>query len=144
MVNPLFKDEKGKRYGMLLVVDRAPNNLYSQAAWNCVCDCGEHAIIAGRNLRRGTESCGCLWKRRGNHTVEEARELRSLAYDMYLLGLSEAEIAASLKVTVRTVFNYLKGRKTYKSGCIAICTKGGGVYSTRDCFNKKDLSFALV
>ena len=46
----------------LTVVSRAPNK-NTRAYWNCLCDCGNTAIISGKGLRSGqTKSCGCLRK----------------------------------------------------------------------------------
>jgi len=54
-------DETGKRYGKLIVVERADNAAKGQARWLCRCDCGNTTIVIGRKLRRGyTRSCGCF------------------------------------------------------------------------------------
>ena len=54
-------DEKGKRYGQLIVLERAGNYRGREAIWKCLCDCGEDAIVPGSALRTGnTKSCGCL------------------------------------------------------------------------------------
>lgn len=57
--NPRFKDEEGKRFDRLLVL-----GFYGRwkrdAAWWCLCDCGELTITWGFSLRSGsTKSCGC-------------------------------------------------------------------------------------
>jgi hypothetical protein len=55
-----FKDETGKRYGLLYVVKRVKNK-GSAASFLCKCDCGNEKIVTGNSLRRGcTKSCGCL------------------------------------------------------------------------------------
>lgn len=54
-------DMAGHRYGMLSVISRA-NNPYGgkDAYWNCICDCGNHFIGSGLEIRIGrTKSCGC-------------------------------------------------------------------------------------
>lgn len=64
----ILKDETGKRYGRLLVIERhdpakhGPYYLTTQnALWVCRCDCGETTVVMGCNLRRGlVKSCGCL------------------------------------------------------------------------------------
>jgi len=52
-------DLTGLRVGKWTVIKRigtTPN-------WECVCECGEIRVIAGRNLRSGvTKSCGCSRK----------------------------------------------------------------------------------
>ena len=52
-------DLTGRRFGKLLVIDRALNNK-TQTRWNCICDCGRYAIVGTNCLMRGhTKSCGC-------------------------------------------------------------------------------------
>ena len=54
----------GKRFGKLLVLERAENQI-SQAGhpttmWKCQCDCGNIAVVNAQLLKRGsTQSCGC-------------------------------------------------------------------------------------
>lgn len=56
----------GAKVGLLTVIRRAdnittPNGTF--AAWECVCDCGNHIIARGYCLRSGnTTSCGCRRK----------------------------------------------------------------------------------
>ena len=59
-----LKNEEGKRFGLLTVIGRAPDKIYSNgarsASWICRCDCGNTTIVTGRALRSGnTKSCGC-------------------------------------------------------------------------------------
>ena len=55
------KDMLGKRYGKLVVVERAGTSSGHRALWLCQCDCGGTKITSGRSLRRGAvKSCGCL------------------------------------------------------------------------------------
>lgn len=56
-------DLTGRRFGRLTVIERADgrNNKYRNALWNCVCDCGNHVVVAsGKLLGEHTQSCGCL------------------------------------------------------------------------------------
>lgn len=77
-----LKDERGKRYGRLEVVDRfditkRPDYMVSTtgAYWLCRCDCGRETIAYGGNLRSGkTKSCGCL---RVEVTGERSRRRRN-------------------------------------------------------------------
>jgi len=64
-VNSRFKNEKGKKFNRLFVLDFA--YIKNRAAhWKCRCDCGNITIVSGADLRRGlkgnggTKSCGCL------------------------------------------------------------------------------------
>jgi len=55
-----FVDIGGRRFGNLVVKNRAGTNKSRNMQWNCICDCGNHAVITGRALRSGhTISCGC-------------------------------------------------------------------------------------
>ena len=59
----LGKDMVGKRYGMLLVESRAPNDKATWH-WNCVCDCGKRIVACGAELRNGSKThCGCSSQR---------------------------------------------------------------------------------
>lgn len=58
-----YKDEVGKKYGRLTVIERAGSNASGYALWKCKCDCGNECIARGDCLRSGqTKSCGCLRK----------------------------------------------------------------------------------
>lgn len=55
-----LNDLTGQKFGMLTVIDRAPNKGKS-VAWNCICDCGKHVIVDSYSLTSShTKSCGCL------------------------------------------------------------------------------------
>lgn len=55
----------GRRFGKLVVISRAPDHIIPTSGnrdimWNCVCDCGNHCVVRGTNLRSGdARSCGC-------------------------------------------------------------------------------------
>lgn len=52
-------DLAGRRFGKLLVVDRAGTRR-SFVLWNCLCDCGSlSTVTSGDLLHCGTKSCGC-------------------------------------------------------------------------------------
>ena len=55
-------DLTGKRFGRLTVKGRNPKNTrFKHPRWDCICDCGNVAVIQGEKLRNGeTKSCGCL------------------------------------------------------------------------------------
>ena len=54
------KDETGHAYGRLRVFSRA-ENVGTDAAWFCGCECGKVVRATGIDLRRGhVRSCGCL------------------------------------------------------------------------------------
>ena len=60
-------DLVGKRFGKLIVIERAEDYTYcsggrntSTPTWLCKCDCGNIVICHGGNLRNGnTTNCGC-------------------------------------------------------------------------------------
>ena len=53
-------DLTGRRFGMLIVLERAPNR-GKRVAWKCRCDCGQTAFCTTANLSRGaSQSCGCV------------------------------------------------------------------------------------
>ena len=53
-------DLVNKRFGMLLVIKKAPNK-GKKRAWVCKCDCGnETTTVTSNLLRKITRSCGCL------------------------------------------------------------------------------------
>lgn len=54
---------KGKRFGRLVVLDRAENSKTGNTRWICKCDCGNDTIVSANHLRRGgVKSCGCYKK----------------------------------------------------------------------------------
>lgn len=66
-MNAQFKDETGKKYGSLRVLEitekRAPSN--GCVIWKCECDCGNITFVSGNNLRFGRiKSCGKCNKKR--------------------------------------------------------------------------------
>jgi hypothetical protein len=74
------KDMVGKRFGMLLVESRAPNNKATWH-WNCLCDCGKQIVACGAELRKGSKThCGCSSKRgiRANSEKLKAGDRRGL------------------------------------------------------------------
>ena len=56
-----FIDITGRRFGKLVVLERAGRNKHKKTLWKCLCDCGEFTVTTGEALRsRTTKSCGCL------------------------------------------------------------------------------------
>jgi hypothetical protein len=59
-----IKDERGKPYGKLTVIEL--HSIRQEAIWLCRCDCGNTTTVAGSDLRTGgTKSCGCGRKTQG-------------------------------------------------------------------------------
>ena len=56
-----IKDKAGRRYGKLMVLQRAGSDNFGNAAWLCRCDCGNRIIVSAVHLAGdNTKSCGCL------------------------------------------------------------------------------------
>jgi hypothetical protein len=53
-------DLTGQRFGRLVALRIAGEGRRKQKNWLCRCDCGREKIVAGRHLKDGTKSCGCL------------------------------------------------------------------------------------
>ena len=65
-------DLTGKRFGKLVVLQRAKENINNRPAWICQCDCGNQKIVSGHNLSAGyTKSCGCLIKENAAKKIKE-------------------------------------------------------------------------
>lgn len=61
----VFEDLRGKVFGYLTVIDRAPDaprgKHKKRVMWNCRCVCGKMKIVAASKLKSGsTKSCGCM------------------------------------------------------------------------------------
>lgn len=54
-------DLAGQRFGRLVVLGQLPAEKGKPLKWECICDCGNSAVVIGSFLRYGTtRSCGCL------------------------------------------------------------------------------------
>lgn len=54
-------DLRDKRFGRLVVIQRADNSSSGEARWLCKCDCGNIKIVKGNHLRNeAIKSCGCM------------------------------------------------------------------------------------
>ena len=52
-------DLRGRRFGMLEVLEPAPN-IGTRTAWRCRCDCGRELVVKTLHLRNGhVKTCGC-------------------------------------------------------------------------------------
>lgn len=55
-----LKDLTGKRFGKLVVIQRAENDKQGRAQWICKCDCGTVKRVRSQDLITGrAPSCGC-------------------------------------------------------------------------------------
>jgi hypothetical protein len=86
-------DERGNRYGKLVVIERAANRIIGRctvAFWICRCDCGNRTEVAGRALRhkdKPIRSCGCI----GNAIIHKPAHVVqcSICGEEFLVGSSQ-------------------------------------------------------
>lgn len=57
----------GLKFGRLTVVQRVDNKK-GNAAWRCICDCGNETVVTSHKLTQGTQSCGCYIALRSSET----------------------------------------------------------------------------
>lgn len=70
----------GQKFGRLTVIGRAENTKSGNTRWNCKCDCGNIATVAGYCLWTGnTKSCGCL-KSIGEANIEKLLLENNISY----------------------------------------------------------------
>lgn len=68
------QDLIGKRFGRLVIVERAENAKSGAARWRGQCDCGGIAVSVAASLRRGASlSCGCLRKEKASQALSARR-----------------------------------------------------------------------
>ena len=76
----------GRRYGKLMVVERAPN-YRGRTAWKCDCDCGGKTVVSSNQLHSGnTQSCGCLleeWRRQDKYNYPPGVSAFNSLYQSY-------------------------------------------------------------
>lgn len=82
----------GKRFGKLLVIDRAPNRTIhrkddSTVMWNCICDCGNKCVKPSSYILHGITSCGCNSEATQFKKVDNHLDITSKPYGIgYCLG----------------------------------------------------------
>lgn len=74
----MARDLTGRRFGLLVVLERARNAPDGQRAWRCRCDCGEERVVRAGHLIQGQESCGCRRTRHGSYKSREYASWRSM------------------------------------------------------------------
>lgn len=55
-----LNDISGRRFGRLVVVGFSHRDGRGKSYWNVACDCGATKVVAGYNLGKNVNSCGCL------------------------------------------------------------------------------------
>lgn len=77
-------DLTGKRFGRLVVLDRAQNSESGSTRWRCVCDCGNERIVLAMHLKNGhTQSCGCLGLQHATEAKIKHGQTRTNLYRIY-------------------------------------------------------------
>ena len=72
-----FIDLSSKRFGRLIVLGKNPNKIKKCIFWDCICDCGNNALVKGESLRNNTtRSCGCL----GRECLEKHRKTHAMSH----------------------------------------------------------------
>lgn len=57
------QDITGMQFGRLTAIRRVENDKHGHAQWECLCECGNTAIVLKSSLTSGkTKSCGCYYK----------------------------------------------------------------------------------
>lgn len=88
------KDEKGKKYGYLTVLERAEKNKLGVVYWTCRCECNNLTQVPGSMLRRGkTTSCGC---RRGSRFEDRSRSAANAIIGRYKQGARKRNLTWEL------------------------------------------------
>lgn len=73
----LTKDLTGQRFGALVVLAPTEERMNRQIVWECLCDCGNTALVKSSDLKLGrTKSCGCLGPKR----VKEIRDFTEMRF----------------------------------------------------------------
>lgn len=94
---PSLIDLRGRRFGGLLVLDRAPSRPSGATYWRCRCEgCGDVVEVESQNLRRGmVRSCGgpgC----RGKFSAPDAVEVLGEQHVRGSVGTVAAMLRASI------------------------------------------------
>ncbi|WP_194726648.1 hypothetical protein [Noviherbaspirillum malthae] len=80
----VLKNLIGQRFGRLVVVSRAPNELRKNAKWNCLCDCGSTTVVAVSSLISGrTQSCKCKRVDFAKKAFTDHGKSESLEFDVW-------------------------------------------------------------
>lgn len=77
-----YNDLQGRRFGKLIAVAPTKTRIDGSVVWQCCCDCGGTAFVAGKNLVRGdTKSCGCFLKEKQDIAGQHFGKLTALHQD---------------------------------------------------------------
>jgi len=98
------KDLTNKRFGRLVVIEKAGRNKWNSRTWFCKCDCGGEKVALGHSLTSGgTKSCGCLLK----ETISNIRQ------ETIIHGMSGTRVYQTFSNMIQRCYN--KNNKYYKN-----------------------------
>ena len=111
-------DLTGQRFGLLIAVERAPNQ-NGRTMWCCECDCGGEKVLRADALLGGrTKSCGCI---SGPLTKEEwisrAKQKHGNKYDYSKVDYQGAHKHVEIICPIHNVFSQVASRHVSGSGC---------------------------
>lgn len=107
------KDETGKKYGRLTVLEYVGNRKYK-----CKCECGNITYVNGKYLRTGmTRSCGCLRKELYNWNDLKGEKFGRLTAKEYL-GDSKWLCKCECGKEIITKAEYLRSGHKKSCGCM--------------------------
>lgn len=122
-------DERGAKYGRLLVVDFShTNGDNGRTYWKCKCTCGKEVIAQGKLLRNGhIKSCGCLQRDMANSGGGYARrKFRRIKFSDELLDVLNGQLLGDGSLTRpdgrNTFFQVLSSKRNYIYGLSDILT----------------------
>jgi hypothetical protein len=102
----------GEKFGLLTVLSRQANDGSGSSMWLCLCECGNHRVVAGTGLRAGrNKSCGCASPRFTSSRVSTHGMSGSRTYRIWL-GM-HARCSPSNKT--KPHLYYLKGIRVCES-----------------------------
>lgn len=116
-------DETGKRYGMITVLNRGPNDINGKAQWLCQCDCGKQILCRGTDLRRNKIlTCGCTSYKKGIQLI--GQRFGRLTVIDFLGTNSNCKQVYKCKCDCGNIVNVvganLKSGNTKSCGCIRL------------------------
>lgn len=98
----------GQRFTRLLVIGEEPSDARGNSRWLCECNCGNHVIVTGVQLRHGvTKSCGCLRRDLMKERSRTNPVFRRYTGDVSNFSDEHGILYSSLKKSVRNKTGHL-------------------------------------
>lgn len=100
-----FKDLTNKRFGKLIVLQRAENDRQDILRWLCRCDCEKTSVVRSNALTSGnTKSCGCY----GRECLEKNRLKHGLSkHPLYFVRVNMLQSCYNVN---NSVYKHYGGR----------------------------------